>query len=64
MNTSIFNAYINSYTTREYYPSQSVGGGLMAPGGFQEVYHTFNAPHSVGGGNVNSGWMDPYKYCC
>ena len=44
-----------THSTIECWPSQSVGGGLMAPGGCQTVQHTFHAPHSVGGGMMHGG---------
>ena len=52
---AVATSFQGSYTTREYVPPQSVGGGMMSPGGYQEVQHTYHAPHSVGGGMMHHG---------
>ena len=50
-------AFVGSYTTTSCVPFQSVGGGLVAPGGCQQTVHTYHAPHSVGGGMMqHGGW--------
>lgn len=47
------------YSTTQYIPPQSVGGGMMSQGGNINTQHTYHAPQSIGAGMMSQGGWTP-----